>query len=262
MNSPELPILAELSAEVRSALFSSAQQTTQAPGEVLFYEGDAPAQVWLLETGHVQRSPADGPPETIMAPAWLDPASTFGGLPHSAKFSALAACRCLTWSAEGFFRVPEVAVAARRNLAEQWSATQARLTELAAPLHYQAGNAQLHPGPFLFESARVIFAFCEVAPEAAAATLPPGLRLLQRPLRQTAPLLLALAHFPLAFPEAQPAARFRYTETTYFLPVQHGLGWGLFVPAITPRPGSRSCWGGRFTASPSAWGKQPLTPIR
>ena len=86
----------------------------------------------------------------------------------------------------------------------------------------------------MFEDVTLIFAFCDADLNHLRATLPDGLTLFRRPGRARDSLLLALATFPTAYPEDDPAARFGYTETTVFVPVRHRHSVGLYVPYIYP----------------------------
>ncbi len=204
-------------------------------GDVLFYEGDPADTLYALAAGE-GRATSGGSP--VPGPAWagdlIDPLASLGGLPHRVKFEAVSECTLWVWPVAELWASPTVSAAARRELALALGAVQTRLDELEAPIHFAGETAQLVPGPFMFEQVTLIFAFCEGDLDGVRARLPGGLSLARRPGRKYDGVLLALAKFPHAYPEADPGARFGYTETTVFVPVRYRHGVGLFVPYIYP----------------------------
>ncbi len=229
-----IPVFCELSPEEQASLLAAAQTQHLSTGEVLFYEGDTPDRLYVLRTGRCRMSFAGESRGEVGADTLLDPVAVLGGLPHTVKITAVENCELLYWPMKLLWQSANFNAAARRYLARQLQKTSTRLTQLTAPIHYAAYSADLIPGPFLFEDATMLFLFCEAAPELIEKILPEGLSLLQRPGKKHAPLLLALADFPKAYPQHTPAARFAYTETTYFIPVRHGTTFGFYVPHIYP----------------------------
>lgn len=216
----------------RDRLFALATTQHLKAGDVLYYEGDPTDRLYLLAEGHCRLTWGTEPRGDAYSGDWLDLTASLGGLPHRVKATAFADCNLLMWSASVLWESPEFAAVARRWLAEQLESTRLALAEVRAPVHYRPDSAELMAGPFAFEQATVIFAFCELAE--ATIPLPDGLTVLNRPDKRSSPLLLALAQFPNAYPEHTPTARFTYSETTYFIPVRHGMGWGLYTPYIYP----------------------------
>jgi acetoacetate decarboxylase len=170
----------------------------------------------------------------LAPPALLDPVATLGGLPHGGKTVVVDDSQFLVWPVEVLWQSAPAAAAARRSLAADLQGARSRLEELETPLHYAGPGADLVPGPFLFENATLIFAFCDADLSGVRGTLPDGLRLFKRPGRKRDALLLVPARFPDAHPEGDPAARFAYSETTCFVPVRRRRGVGFFVPYIYP----------------------------
>ena len=123
--------------------------------------------------------------------------------------------------------------AARRFLAEQLRAAEARRDELTAPINYINLRAEVAPGPFRFDEVNIVYAFCEAPPDVGE-SVPPGLSILQRPGREATPLLIALAEFPHAYPEDAREQTFAYRETTFFIPVRYQSAVGIYISAIYP----------------------------
>ncbi len=223
---PEGPFFERLPDDLRAALTECATQREAAPGEVLFYPGDPPDTLYALRAGAVEGG---------ATPGLLDARAALGGLPHTHKATISQPSRVYTWSAADFWAVPGIEAAARAYLARGWEADHARLSALQAPLvAYDPRRSQGLPGPFIFEDVTMLFAFCQAARETVTASLPPGLELVKLPGKASAPVLVALADFPRAYAEADPAATFGYTETTFFIPVRYKSALGLFVPLIFP----------------------------
>ncbi len=235
MDLSNVPVFSDLHPDVHAALHALAQTRRFAAGETLFYEGARADTLYLLAAGRCALSYGREARGDIHSGALIDPIATLGGLPHSVKTTAVEECEVLCWSVEALWQSGPFADAARRYLATALQETQARLRHVTAPIHFaDAASAALVPGPFLFEGVTLIFAFCEVDLDAVRAGLPEGLSLLRRPGFKSGPVILAIADFPNAHPEADPPARFAYTETTYFVPVHFGRHFGLFVPYIYP----------------------------
>ncbi|MBZ0304556.1 MAG: acetoacetate decarboxylase family protein [Anaerolineae bacterium] len=229
-----IPVFCELSDEEQASLLTVAQSRRLSTGEVLFYEGDLSDRLYLLKTGRCSATFAGASCGDMVPEMLLDPVAALGGLPHTVKITAVENCELLYWPMEFLWQSATFNTAARRYLATQLQKTSTRLTQLTAPIHYASHAADLIPGPFLFEDVTMLFLFCEAAPEPIEKSLPAGLSLLQRPGKKRAPLLLALADFPKAYPQHTPEACFAYTETTYFIPVRHGTTFGFYVPSIYP----------------------------
>lgn len=213
---------------------SFAQTKHLAAGEVLFYEGDPPHLLYWLKSGRCQMNFGKESRGEILPNSLIDPVATLGGLPHTVKVTATHPCEILCWSLDALCQSAEFNTAARHYLATHLQRTTQRLTQLSAPIHYAPHSAELIPGPFLFDDTQMIFAFCEADPAPLEDCLPQGLRLLQRPAKKRAPLLIALADFPKAYSQHTPSAYFSYAETTYFIPVRHGTSFGFYVPSIYP----------------------------
>jgi len=235
MSLSQIPLFCDLDPDEQSAWQARATTRTLRAGEVLFYEGDPAETLYALAAGE-GRSTGGG--SAAPGPAWaeglLDPLASLGGLPHRVKFEAVSDCTLWAWPVADLWQSPALSAAARRVLASALGTVQTRLDELEAPVHFAGETAQLVPGPFMFENVTLIFAFCEGDLDGVRARLREGLSLVRRPGRKRDALLLALARFPDAYPEADPGARFGYTETTVFVPVRYGRGVGLFVPYIYP----------------------------
>ncbi len=215
-------------------LLTTAQQHVYAPDEVLFYEGDALAELMQIERGTVALSYGTAARGTAGPGDLLDPIATLGGLPHRLKAQALDEVVVKTWPLDDLWAHAGFQAAARRYLATQLEQAEARRRELEAPLHYLNDRADLVPGPFRFDDVTLIFAFCDAERAVLEALLPEPLSLLLRPGRKTGTVLLALADFPTAYSENRPDARFGYTETTVFVPIRHRRAFGLYVPYIYP----------------------------
>lgn len=225
----QTPVFSDLPEAERSGLLELARRRDITAGEVLFYEGDPANEVMALSTGRCGLSWAGESRGELHPGALVDPVASLGGLPHTVKVTALEDSAILSWSAGDLWCLEAFAAAARCYLAALLRETGDRLRELEAPIHYP-----LSPGPFLFEEALMVIAFCEVDPDAVMVDLPDGLSLLRPPGRKRAPLFLAFASFPRVYPQHDEMALFSYTETTYFIPVRHRANPGLYVPHIYP----------------------------
>jgi CRP-like cAMP-binding protein len=229
-----IPVFQALSPQEQADLLAAVAPRRIPAGEVLCYEGDPAPELWLLREGHCTASRAGHPLPDLSPPALLDPTAMLGALPHSMKITAHTDCDLLVWTAEQLAQSTAFWQAARRYLAETLRHTQQRLAAIEAPIHYTQPGAGLQPGPFIFEDATVIFAFCDAQLDEVRAILPDGLSLIRRPGKRRDSLLLAIADFPNSYPEDNPTARFGYTETTIFVPVRFGTQVGLFTPWIYP----------------------------
>jgi hypothetical protein len=199
-------------------------------GEILFYEGDPSDMLYFLVSGCCALTWGAESRGEAHTGEWLDLTASLGGLPRSVKITALEACELSAWSLPDLWQIEDFNIAARRWLATALQSARQDVAELRAPIHYQPDTAQLIPGPFRFEGVNMLFVFCEI--QRGVIGLPDGLKVMQRPGRDSLPLLLALARFPKSYPEHSPNATFAYTETTYFIPVREGTRWGLYVPHI------------------------------
>lgn len=212
-----------------------ATRQTINPGEVLFYEGDPPTALIQVLSGQIALTWAGQPRGLALPGSLLDPAAVLGGLPHTVKATVTQPGEVMRWPLADLAAAPDFADRARRYLGEQLRDVQARLAEVTAPIHYTgAYGAEVIPGPFLFKDVELLIAFCEADLSAVESLLPPGLALLRLPGRTRAPLFIGLARFPDAHPEANPEARFAYTETTIFIPVWYDNTPGVFIPYIYP----------------------------
>jgi hypothetical protein len=231
-----LPFFQHWPAEALNRLAGQLQARTLCAGEVLYYQGDPLQALYILEGGRYSVT-QDGKTQAYTAsadaPSILDLAAALGGLVHSHKWQALEECCVWQLPSAALWEWPDAQSLARRYLAEGWSAAQARYAALSAPITYDSG-AELPPGPFRFQNVTMIFAFCEGDSQRLKALLPPGLSLLQRPYKSSAPLLIALADFPHAQREDGRGAVFGYTETTFFIPVRQRSALGFYVPMIFP----------------------------
>lgn len=234
MDLHDTPIFCDLSVEDRAALLAQADRRTFAAGDVIWYEGDLAETLDVLAAGRCTLSRNGQPRGDLHPSALLDPAAALGGLPHRVKVTAAEDGARLCWPVAALWDCAPFRETARRWLARELVSAQDRRDTLAAPVHYADGRAQIAPGPFMFEDVTLIFAFCDADLDPVRAILPEGLRLFRRPGRRRDSVLLALADFPTAYPEDDPAARFGYTETTVFVPVRAGRRIGLFVPYIYP----------------------------
>ncbi len=244
MELTHVPVFQTLTDDERSALLARAETVTLAAGAVLCYAGDPADALYLLVEGNCRITRGASSPGLLStygegdAGGLIDLEATLGGLPHSLKLEAVSDCTFLRWPVVSLWESATFAAAARRTLAESLQAARAQLDELEQPVHYasgdSSGSAMIAPGPFMFEDVTLIFAFCDADLDSLRATLPDGLTLFRRPGRARDSLLLALATFPNAYPEDDPAARFAYTETTVFVPVRYRHSVGLFVPYIYP----------------------------
>ena len=226
------PILGDLSPEEQNQLLALAQRRTIMAGEALFTENDSSPVLFLLLSGQCMLSQNAVPIGAARPDDWLDLIPTLGGLPHTIRAIAMSDCDLLSWPLTDLWQPPFFAVAARRYLAKTLLQTQTRLKELVAPIPYLGDSAQLSPGPFVFKNATLVIALCEANLDAVRDSLPAGLTLFRPAWRTRETLFLAMADFPVAYPDHTPAARFAYTETTCFVPVRCGRKLGLFVPYI------------------------------
>lgn len=263
MNLTDAPIFADLDAGERARLRALAETRRFAARDVLFYEGAPADTLYLLAAGRCALSYGREPRGDAGPGALLDPAATLGGLPHRVKATAAEACEVLCWPAAALWESAPFRAAARRYLADALQRAQARLDEVAAPVHYAVGaltSAEVAPGPFQFEDVTLIFAFCDADLDAVRACLPEGVSLLRRPVFKGGLALLAFADFPNAHPEHDPAARFAYTETTCFLPVRSGRGFGLYVPYIYPSAWEPILLGREIYGFPKRLGRTAFAP--
>jgi len=227
-------LFAALPADLRALLEASAERARYLSGDALFYQGDPAARLGLLIEGHVGLT-AFGRPHGFASPGdILDAAAVFGGLPHTVTAQAQTDCLVWWWPAADFEADPALRAAARAWMGRALQTAETRLAELDAPLHLSSPGAVVTPGPFRFDGATLLLAFCEADPDPLIAALPPDVSLLRLPGSTRAPLLVGLADFPAAYPEADPAARFAYTETAFFIPVRLGATPGVFIPWIYP----------------------------
>lgn len=207
---------------IPEALLTQAERRDLPAERVLFYPGDATDCLYMLESGAgVYENGQSVQPGTC-----LDDIAVLSALPHATKFTAQTDCVILCWPMADIW--PIIQHAARQYLGRSYQQNKQRLDALAAPIHYQ--DDALVPGAFMFENTTLILAFCEIN----HIHLPDGLSLFRRPGRESVPLLLAVADFAHAYYEHTPEATFRYTETSYFIPVRHGRQWGLFPAHIYP----------------------------
>lgn len=234
MNTNQLPVFQHLNATARSDLLAAAETRTIAAGDVLCYPGDVPGMLYMLTEGTLTATHSSGTPQTITAPALLDPLAVLGGLPHTVKLEAQTACTLHIWPLDTLWQSDEFSAAARRWLAEELQRVQARLDVLDQPMHYTSDRATISPGPFRFDDVTMIFAFCDADLNAIRDTLPGGVKLLRRLGRKRDSVLIALADFPASYPVHDPEARFGYTETTVFVPVRFRHSVGLYVLYIYP----------------------------
>jgi CRP-like cAMP-binding protein len=229
----DIPFFASLPESLRQQLEAEAITKTYQAGETLFYEGDPPAVLALLLEGQVDLSWGGSPRGLCLPGSLLDPAAALGDLPHTVKAVASTACRLIEWQLDWLRELPDFQRFARRHLADFLRESQTRLSAAAAPIHY-VGRAEVRSGPYLFLDAGVTFVFCQADRGPIEETLPAGLSLLKLPGGNRVPVLLGVADFPNAHPEADPSARFSYTETTLFVPVRLGATPGIFTPYIYP----------------------------
>lgn len=229
-----LPIFAALPPDTQATLHAHAQAITLPAGETLFAEGDPATALFAWESGRCVISREARPIGEWRKGDTPDLVATLGGLPHTLRAVAIDDCHFLRWEMDTLLRSPDFAAAARRTLAQAALVTQARLETLTAPVPYQGESAQLLPGPFVFKNMTMILALCDATHDSLRETLPEGLRLFRPAWRRRDSLLIALADFPLAYPDHTPQAQFAYTETTFFVPVRCGRAFGLFVPYIYP----------------------------
>lgn len=229
-----LPIFRDLSSAIQSELETQVEVHSLEAGNVLFYEGDRPTHLYILLDGQCAQTFGDESRGDVPINTPLDTIAALGGLSHTVKITVTRPSRLLCWPLEILWALPEFSMVARHYLATTLQATQSRLNEVTAPIHYTPQSANLLPGPFKFDNTTLVLAFCEADQDSVKAYLPDGLSLLKRPAKPRAPILLGLAKFPRAYYEHSPAKTFAYTETTYFIPVRRRTGWGLYIPYIYP----------------------------
>lgn len=228
------PVFADMAEADRTAWVDSAARLQVAAGETIFREGDTPGMLYVLAGGRCMLSRDARPIGPAKHGDLLEPAAALGELPHLLRATAISDCDLLCWPLEDLWANATFSAAARRWLAGQLRASDERRDELESPVHYAGDSASLLPGPFVFNNTTLIFAFCDANLDAVRETLPPGLRLFRPAWRGRDSLLLALAAFRDAYPQARPDARFSYTETTYFAPVRFKGRFGLFPAYIYP----------------------------
>ncbi|NDJ84729.1 MAG: cyclic nucleotide-binding domain-containing protein [Chloroflexi bacterium] len=234
MEISDLLIFAQLPDSLQNKLTQLASQHHYEAGEVLFYQGDPVTHLCILASGRCELLQATKSVERreFVDSGILDAVAALGGLPHKARARALTPVTVWQWPVELLMSIDEFTPTVCRYLASQLSDYQARRAMVEAPVHFRQAARVLNPGPYLFDTATMFFAFCDADLEAVRACLPPGLSVLQRPGRNQAAVLLALADFPRAYPEDNPDESFNYNETTVFVPVRHGTAFGFFVPHI------------------------------
>lgn len=215
-------------------LMQSAQKHTVPAGETLFYEDDPAPELFLHYSGKCVLSQHAEPIGEARRYDLLDPAATLGGLPHQVRATAVSDCKFLRWSVADLWQTPALVDMMRRYLAQSSIEAQMRRDQLAAPVHYRGDSAQLYTGPFVFKNSTMIIALCDADLDPVRNLLPDGLTLFRPKWRKRDSLFIALADFPHAYPDHTPDARFRYTETTFFVPVRYKGRLGLYVPYIYP----------------------------
>lgn len=260
MNLEHVPIFRDLTDTERATLRAQAAVRHLAVGEVLCYAGDPADSLLLLATDKCLLTRAEHRPLLARAGTLIDPIATLGGLPHRIRCEAVTACEVLMWPISDLWQSPTWSAAARRYLAESLHTLSDRLTELEQPVNYVPDSAELTPGPFMFDGVTLIFAFCDADLAPVRAKLPPDLRLFRRPGRQRDSLLIALAHFPAAYPEDDPTAWFGYTETTIFVPARYRGSVGLFVPYIYPSAYEPMLLGREIYGFPKRMGRTIFAP--
>jgi CRP-like cAMP-binding protein len=234
MESSYAALLANCPLDMQTDLIGSAESCVFAAGETLFVEGDPSDTLILLEQGTCMLSQnaeplGEAPPEAL-----LDPVAALGGLPHTIRATAITNCKCLRWSVMELLQRPDFVATTRRYLAATLLQVQSRRQELTAPVHYRNEQAQLPAGPFVFKNMTMLIALCDANLDSVRERLPDGLSLFRPTWRKRDSLFIAMADFPLAYPDHTPSARFKYTETTIFAPVRYKGKLGLFVPYIYP----------------------------
>jgi hypothetical protein len=227
------PLITALPDPHRSDILTRSPAQSASPGDVLFYQGDAASAILILLAGEVSITPAGQPPRTLRPAEVIDPVAALGGLPHTGKAVILSPATLAHISLDAL-AIPEFAAAARLFLADLLHQREARLGDIDAPLDLYGPRAEAAPGPFRFDDVSLLIFFCEADRATAQASLPPGLAGLGLAGSGRTPVFFGLAHFPNAYPEADPNARFAYTETTLFLPVNGPAGPGVFIPYISP----------------------------
>lgn len=228
-----IELFALLPDQLRSELSLIATERSLNTGDVLIYEGNAPETLFLLIEGEIHLTRHQRGREVLYAPAIVDEASILSDQPHKSRAVAASACRLLEWSAQTLLEDTSFRDAARLQLGRSLVAAQSRLADLNAPIHYAVGRG-VNTGPFIFENASIVFAFCEADPQPILDTLPDGLSLLQIPGRTRAPIFITFADFPTAYPEHDMTAQFGYTETSIFVPVRFGATPGVYLPYLYP----------------------------
>lgn len=227
------PVLAALPADLQESIRQMADERQIPAGQTLFAEGDSTQTLYMHLSGKLMLSRDAKPIGEARSGDLLDWTAALGSLPHTIRAIALTDCTLFCWSFADLLNISEFEAAARRELAFRLMETQTRLHALEAPIH-MTGDAQLLPGPFVFNNTTLILAFCDADLDAARVRLPEGLSLLRLAWRKRDALFLAMAVFRDAHPEHHPDARFSYTETTYFVPVRCGARLGLYPAWIYP----------------------------
>jgi CRP-like cAMP-binding protein len=224
---------ASLPDDLRSEIALSAVERVLSSGDVLLYEGDPSVTLFLLVEGEIHLTRNQQGREVLYPQQIIDEASILSGQPHRMRAVAAGSCRLLTWIMDDLLEDHRFRDAARLQLGRSLVAAQTRLADVNTPIHYTSGAA-ISPGPFIFENASIIFAFCEADSDPILATLPDGLSLLRLPGRSRAPVFITFADFPNSYPEQDESARFGYTETSVFIPVRCGSVPGVHIPYLYP----------------------------
>jgi CRP-like cAMP-binding protein len=227
-----IELFSSLPEDLRIEMAGSASERLLKTGDTLIYAGDPSTRLFLLLEGQIDLMWDQQTHESITAGALVDPAAALGGQAHRVRAVAMSACRLISWPTDTLHH-PAFVNASRLALGEELRAAHTRLADVTAPIHFDLDTA-ISPGPFLFESASILFVFCEADPEVIKAVLPEGLTLLALPGRANAPVFLTFADFPNAHPENDDSARFGYTETSVFVPVSYGTAPGVHIPYIYP----------------------------
>lgn len=242
--------------------FGDLAETIHIEGETtLFYQGDTPQYLYQLIAGSCSVYVDSRLQREVTASAWLDEIASLGGLPHTQKVVAENA-KFRRWPLATLRDAPRFHAEAQQFLARELLHTQEGYHALAAPLQYQEPSAELLPGPFHFDETTMIFLFCEADKDAVQHLLPANLSLLQRPLKKTAPVLIALADFPKAYRLHRPEAVFRYNEATFFVPIRFKNAFGFFVPYIYPSTWEPTLLGREIYGFPKRLGHTHFEPRR
>src|SRR5574341_984544 len=225
-------LFSSLPEDLRVDMARSASERLLNVGDILIHEGDPSTRLFLLVEGQIDVVWDQRTREAIYVGALVDPAAALSGQSHGVRAVAASACKLLSWPTDTLNH-PVFVNAARLELGEALRSAQARLADVTAPIHFDVDTA-ISPGPFVFENASIIIAFCEADSEVIKALLLDGLSLLRLPGRRHAPIFLTFADFPNSHPEENDSARFAYTETSVFVPVSYGATPGVHIPYIYP----------------------------